>query len=207
MGVSFVVDQTKKEWVSVLLFADQTRKEWVSVLLFRWLFCCQVRCRNLDQEWSLWHFAKNWCRMGTASKSSVFPLAGHYLFAPAQMPCGMGTATKYSPESCLAFGGASSQRIWCGMGNSAGNLLRNRVLSLTRQTYVEFGVEWEPRQSSPEQCLVPWRGTTSSLQRSHSDPCVCWCPWREGLHPRTLTAKGLGQSSVEGDAGFTGAMI
>ena len=24
--------------------------------------------------------------MGTASKSSVLPLAGHYLFAPAQMP-------------------------------------------------------------------------------------------------------------------------
>ena len=58
-------------------------------------------------------------------------------------------------------------------------------------------------KSSLESCLaiggaLPLR---SSANASHSDPCACWFPWREGLRPRTLTAKSLGQSSVERDAG------
>ena len=74
---------------------------------------------------SSWRLAKNWCRLGTVTKSSL--------------------------ESCLAIGGA-----------------------------------------------LPLR---SSADASHSDPCACWCPWREGLRPRTPTAKGLGESSVQRDAG------
>ena len=58
-------------------------------------------------------------------------------------------------------------------------------------------------KSSPESCLSLGGEHylfASSADASHADPCACWGPWREGARPRTLTAKGLGESSVQRDA-------
>ena len=71
------------------------------------------------------------------------------------------------------------------------------------ETGKEFVVEWAPRRNLLRNRVSPLAGQPlrSSEDASHSDPCACWCPWREGLRPRTLTGKGLGQSSVKRDAG------
>ena len=57
-------------------------------------------------------------------------------------------------------------------------------------THAQWTRSW-PCESSMANCPRVKRADVS-----HSDPCACWCPWHEGLRRRTLTAKGLGRSSV-----------